>query len=115
MVWLLNLSCFIVERSQVFNLRAAEKDCSLVALVAGFTRTRRITSNVRFRTQSNSIELFRSIEFDGDRPSNEIELKKIRIEQNRTFDFRTQSNERVRLSSVIERTSDFPGLSLPQT
>ena len=38
MVWLLNLSCFIMERSQIFNLRAAENDRSSAKLVAGFTR-----------------------------------------------------------------------------
>ena len=37
-----------------------------------------------------------SIEFDEVRPLNKIELtKKFCIEQNQTFDFRTQSNERV--------------------
>ena len=34
---LLNLACVIVNRSHVFSLRAAEKDLSPVALVAGFT------------------------------------------------------------------------------
>ena len=33
---LLNLSCFIVERSQVFNLRAAKDDLSSVVLVAAY-------------------------------------------------------------------------------
>ena len=37
-VRLLNLSLVIVERSHIFNLRAAEKDLSPAALVAGFTR-----------------------------------------------------------------------------
>ena len=35
-VRLLNLVCVIVERSQVFSLRAEEKDLLLAALVAGF-------------------------------------------------------------------------------
>ena len=45
------------------------------------------------RTQSNSIELNRWIEFDWVRQSNEIKLtekKKRSIEPNRTFDFRTR-------------------------
>ena len=37
-VRLLNRSWFILERSHVFSLRAAEKDLSPAALVAGFTR-----------------------------------------------------------------------------
>ena len=37
-VRLLNLVCFIVERSHLFSLRAEEKDLSPAALVAGFTR-----------------------------------------------------------------------------
>ena len=35
---LLNRSWFILERSNVFSLRAVEKDLSPAALVAGFTR-----------------------------------------------------------------------------
>ena len=35
---LLNRSWFILERSNVFSLRAVEKDLSLAALVTGFTR-----------------------------------------------------------------------------
>ena len=38
MIWLLNLSSFIVERSQAFNLQAAENDRSSAALVTAFTR-----------------------------------------------------------------------------
>ena len=37
-VRLLNIVCVIVERSHVFTLQADEKDLSLAALVAGFTR-----------------------------------------------------------------------------
>ena len=37
-VSLLNRSCFILQRSHVFSLRAVEKDISPAALVAGFTR-----------------------------------------------------------------------------
>ena len=37
-VILLNLVCVIVERSHIFSLQAEEKDLSLAALVAGFTR-----------------------------------------------------------------------------
>ena len=39
MTRLLNLSRFIVERSQVFNLRAAENDRLSAALFAAFTRS----------------------------------------------------------------------------
>ena len=37
-IWLLSLSSFIVERSQVFNHQAAENDRPSAALVTSFTR-----------------------------------------------------------------------------
>ena len=46
MIWLLNLSSFIVEWSQVFNLQAAENDPSSAALVTAFTRKKLAVRNV---------------------------------------------------------------------
>ena len=49
MVRLLNLSRFIVERSQVFNLREAENNCSSAALFAAFYQKNLADRNVRSR------------------------------------------------------------------
>ena len=50
---LLNLSCFIVDRSHVFSLLAIENERSLEALVAGFTRSKQttlMTSPIAYRS-----------------------------------------------------------------